>query len=119
MLNDARPDQFSKIYIRPGKTDCRMGISGLSNLIRFELRLNPFQKNVLFLFSGNSRKMIKALIWEGDGFLVMTKKASSGHFMWPKNREEVLSLTPEQFGRLMHGFTIDGAIRETNPKYTG
>ena len=119
MLNDARPDQFSKIYIRPGKTDYRMGISGLSNLIRFELSLNPFQKNVLFLFSGNSRKIIKALIWGGDGFLVMTKRASDGHFMWPKNREEVLSLTPEQFGRLMHGFTIDGAIRETNPKYTG
>lgn len=50
--------------------------------------------------------MIKALVWEGDGFLVMTKKTSNGHFMWPRNREEVMSLTPEQFGRLMHGFTI-------------
>ena len=96
-----------------------MGINGLSNLIRFELRLNPFQKNVLFLFSGNSRKMIRALVWEGDGFLVMTKKASNGHFMWPRNREEVMSLTPEQFGRLMHGFTIDGVIRDSHPKYTG
>lgn len=119
MLNDARPDQFSKIYIRPGKTDCRMGIQGLANLVRFELRLDPFQKNVLFLFSGNSRKTIKALVWEGDGFLVMTKKASNGHFLWPKNREEVLSLTPEQFRRLMQGFTIDGDVREAAPKYIG
>ncbi len=32
------------------------GISGLSNSVRIELCLNLFQKNVLFLFSGNSRK---------------------------------------------------------------
>ena len=118
MLNDARPDQFSKIYIRPGKTDCRMGISGLSTLIRFQLNLSPFQKNVLFLFCGNSHKTIKALVWEGDGFLVMTKRISDGHFQWPKTPEEVLSLTYDQFMRLMQGFTIDGSIKETSPKYT-
>lgn len=119
MLNDASPEQFAKIYIRPGKTDCRMGINGLSNLIRFQFQLSPFQKNVLFLFCGNSRKTLKALVWEGDGFLVMTKKLSDGHFQWPRDQREALSLSPEQFRRLMQGFTVDGAIRETTPRYVG
>ena len=65
MLNDARPELFTRIYIRPGKTDCRMGIVGLSTLVRYQLQLNPFQKNVLFLFCGSRRNMIKALVWEG------------------------------------------------------
>lgn len=119
MLNDALPGQFTKIYIRPGKTDCRMGIHGLSSLVRFQLKLSPFQKNVLFLFCGNSRKTLKALVWEGDGFLLMTKKLSDGRFQWPKNQQEVMTLTPEQFRRLMQGFTIEGSIRETNPRYVG
>ena len=117
MLNDARPGQFSHIYIRPGKTDCRMGIMGLSSLIQFQFKLSPFQKNVLFLFCGTSRKTLKALVWEGDGFLVMTKRTSDGRFQWPKSHEEVMSLSYEQFCRLMRGFTIDGSIREVTPKY--
>lgn len=119
MLNDARPDQFEHIYIRPGRTDCRMGIAGLSSLIRFQLNLSPFQKNVLFLFCGSSRKTLKALVWEGDGFLLMTKKASDGQFQWPRNQEEVLSLSYGQFQRLMRGFTVEGSIRESVPKYPG
>lgn len=119
MLNDAKSGQFSRIYIRPGKTDCRKGITGLSDLIRFQLQLSPFQRNVLFLFCGCSRKTIKALVWEGDGFLVMTKKLSNGRFQWPRDEKEVMSLTQEQFDRLMKGFTVEGSIKEGAPKYAG
>ena len=65
MLNDAGPEQFSGIYIRPGRTDCRKGARGLSEMIQFQFSMSPYQKNVLFLFCGCSRKMLKALVWEG------------------------------------------------------
>lgn len=65
MLNDAGPEQFSGIYIRPGRTDCRKGARGLSEMIQFQLSMSPYQKNVLFLFCGCSRRMLKALVWEG------------------------------------------------------
>ena len=48
MLNDAGPEQFSGIYIRPGRTDCRKGARGLSEMIQFQLSMSPYQKNVLF-----------------------------------------------------------------------
>ena len=102
MLNDAGPEQFSGIYIRPGRTDCRKGARGLSEMIQFQLSMSPYQKNVLFLFCGCSRKMLKALVWEGDGWLVMTKKLTNGRFQWPRDEEEVRSLTHEQFLRLMN-----------------
>ena len=102
MLNDAGPEQFSGIYIRPGRTDCRKGARGLSEMIQFQLSMSPYQKNVLFLFCGCSRKMLKALVWEG-----------------PRDEEEVRSLTHEQFLRLMKGFTLDGTIKEGVPKYWG
>lgn len=119
MLNDACPGQFSKIYIRPGRTDCRKGIAGLSSVIQAQLNLSPYQRNVLFLFCGRSRKMMKALIWEGDGFIVMTKKLSNGKFQWPRTEEDVLSLTADQFQLLMQGFTIEGSIKSSSPKYVG
>ena len=51
MLYDARG--FEKIYVAPGYTDMRKGIDGLAMIIGRDLRLNPYQKNVLFLFCGD------------------------------------------------------------------
>ena len=56
MLNDAGPEQFSGIYIRPGRTDCRKGARGLSEMIQFQLSMSPYQKNVLFLFCEKTYK---------------------------------------------------------------
>ena len=119
MLNDAAPEQFSGIYIRPGRTDCRKGAWGLSELVQFQMSMRPYQKNALFLFCGCSRKMLKALVWEGDGWLVMTKKLTNGRFQWPRDEKEVMDLTHEQFCRLMKGFTLEGTIKEGAPKYWG
>ena len=48
MLNDARC--FSKMYIATGYSDLRKGIDGLAKVIKFQFELDPFQKDVLFLF---------------------------------------------------------------------
>ena len=118
MLRDAKEDSFSAVYIRPGHTDCRMGVNGLSNLIQFEFNLDPFEKNVLFLFCGRSRKMIKGILWDGDGFIIMSKYIN-GRYQWPSTKDEVRQLTYDEFKRLMTGFTIDSSIETSTPKYLG
>ena len=60
---------------------------------------------------------IKGLIWEGDGFLMLTKRLERGRYSWPRTSEDVRALTPEQFKWLMHGFSIDSPIQVVNPDY--
>ena len=115
MLNDARG--FSKIYIATGYSDLRKGIDGLANVIKFQFGLDPFQKDVLFLFCGRRTDRIKGLVWEGDGFLLLYKGLNLGSFRWPRNTSEALAITPEQYGMLMQGLEIvaRSPIRETQP----
>ena len=57
MLNNATG--FDRIYIACGYTDLRQGIDGLSAVIRRQLGVDPFQKNVLFMFCGRKPDKIK------------------------------------------------------------
>ena len=62
MLNDATG--FDKIFIATGYTDLRRGIDGLASTIKYQFELDPFQKNILFLFCGRRCDRIKALHFE-------------------------------------------------------
>ena len=66
-----------------GFTDLRRGIDGLATIVRFQFKLDPYDKNTLFLFCGRRCDRIKALLWEGDGFLLMYKRLDNGAFRCP------------------------------------
>ncbi len=116
MLRDANPANFTGIYIVCGYTDLRYGIDSLAAIIEKKYNLQVFVPNTLFLFCGRRSDRIKGLVWEGDGFLLLTKRVSYGRFSWPRNSSEARALTPEQFSRLMQGFSIDPAIHEVHPQ---
>lgn len=115
MFNDAKGTEFKKIYILCGYTDMRQGINGLSDMVMYQYHLNVFDKGTLFLFCGKRRSTCKALLWEGDGFVLLTKRLGNGHFQWPGRPEEMKNLTSDEFRNLMKGFTIDSSIKEMNP----
>ena len=104
MLNDAHG--FKKIYIATGYTDLRRGIDGLAAIIRFQFDLDPFDRNTLFLFCGRRSDRIKALLWEGDGFLLMYKRLNIGAFNWPRSADEAVEISQEEYERLMQGFEV-------------
>lgn len=60
-----------KIYIACGKTDMRKSIDGLSAIVSQNFKLDLFE-NALFLFCGGKRDRMKAILWEGDGFLLLS-----------------------------------------------
>ena len=68
MLNNA--SGFRKVYIAAGYTDLRRGIDGLASIVKFNFQLDPYEKDILFLFCGRRSDRIKGLVWEGDGFLL-------------------------------------------------
>lgn len=116
MLNNADPSSFSGIYIVCGYTDLRFGIDTLSSIIETRYHLPIFVPNTLFLFCGKRANRIKGLVWEGDGFLLFTKRVDSGHFTWPRNSREARLILPHQFKWLMQGFAIEPCIRELDPR---
>ena len=104
MLNDATG--FDHIYIKCDKTDLRRGIDGLVALIEHEFKLDPYQ-NCLFLFCGTKTDRMKAILWEGDGFLLLYKRLETGRFSWPRNESEVKELTLQQYRWLTEGLQIE------------
>jgi len=104
MLNDA--EGFKKVYLACGYTDLRRGIDGLAGIIRFQFKLDPYDKNTLFLFCGKRTDRIKGLLWEGDGFLLVYKRIDNGALNWPRSSDEALTITPDQYRRLMQGLEV-------------
>lgn len=120
MLNDAQIGvTFKKVYLLTGHTDMRKGIAQLSTLIQTQFKLDIYQKDILFLFCGRNRRKLKGLLWEGDGFLLLTKSLADGKFIWPNDASELKNLSKEQYQLLMAGFAIEASIKKTTPTYLG
>ena len=95
-----------RVYIACGYTDLRRGIDGLAVLVQQQFNLDPFT-NTLFLFCGRRRDRIKALYWEGNGFVLLYKRLESGSFQWPRKESEARALAPQQYRWLMEGLSVD------------
>ena len=115
MLNDT--SGFRRIYLATGYTDLRRGMEGLASIIKFNFQLDPYQKDILFLFCGRRTDRIKGLVWEGDGFLLLYKRLELGAFNWPRTKEEAMEITPEQYQYLMQGLEVVARhpIQEVRP----
>lgn len=104
MLNDF--NCACPVYIACGYTDLRRGIDGLAGIVQTQFQMDPFQP-ALFLFCGRRRDRLKALYWEGDGFLLLYKRLESGSFQWPRSGDEVHAMTSQQYRWLMEGLSIE------------
>ena len=121
MLGDI--SRAEHIYIAVGYTDMRKSIDGLcaliqdSALVTAQFRLDPFSNSV-FLFCGRNARVMKALYWEGDGFVLLYKRLENGRFKWPRDESEAREITPQQFRWLLEGLAVvqPGRIKKTSPK---
>ena len=101
---------FSKTILAIGRCDLRKGIDGLAAMVRLKYGLDPLEKDTLFLFCGTRRDRIKGLLWAGDRFILVYIRLAEGCFQWPRTAEEARRITPEEFKRLMDGFSIDPSV---------
>lgn len=75
-------------------------------MIQSQFKLNPYQK-ALYLFCGRRKDRIKGLYWEGDGFLLLYKRLEAGSFQWPRDGDEVKTVTAQQYRWLMEGLSVE------------
>ena len=96
----------STVYVVTGYTDMRKGIDGLSQIIIGKLGADVYSRAV-FLFCGRNSTKMKALLWDGDGFLLLYKRLDNGRYYWPRTEIEARQLSPQQLRWLMEGLEIE------------
>ena len=99
------------IYVKPGRTDMRKQINGLSVIVQEELKLDPFS-GALFMFCNKSRRLLKVLYWDRNGFWLLKKRLEQDRFPWPMNLNEVQQIDVEKLKQLLSGIDFWKAHKE-------
>jgi transposase len=96
------------IYIVCGYTDMRKAIDGLCAVVEEVVKRDP-RENSLFLFCGKRCDRIKALMYDGSGFVLIYKRLDNvrGRYRWPRDNSEARNLTWQEFDWLMSGLDIE------------
>ncbi len=92
-------------YIACGYTDMRKQIDGLVALVELQYGKKADETS-LFLFCGVRSDRIKALYWDGTGYVLLYKRLSEKRFQWPRSERELKLLTRQEFRWLMEGLSI-------------
>jgi transposase len=99
------------IYVRPGVTDMRKAINGLSVIVAEEMAHDPLSGN-LFLFCNRYRRIMKCLYWDRNGFCLWQKRLERDRFPWPQTSEAAREISGEQLGMLLDGIDFWRAHRK-------
>ena len=102
MLDFSRVQNY---YIACGYTGMRKQIDGLAALVQTQFG-REMDEASLYLFFGRRADRIKALYWDGTGYILLYKRLTEKRFQWPRNEAELKKLTPQEFRWLMEGLSI-------------
>ncbi len=104
----------TRIYIGLEAVDMRIGFDGLFGLVRDRLKQDPLSGH-LFLFTNRMQTRVKALVWDGSGLWVCTKRLERGRFQWPRgnggggvgeSEAKTVTLRPEELSMLLNGLDL-------------
>ena len=102
MLDFSRVQNY---FIACGYTDMRKQIDGLVAVVELQFG-KKLDETSVFLFCGRRADRIKALYWDGTGYVLLYKRLAEKRFQWPRNEQELKLLTRQEFRWLMEGLSI-------------
>ena len=91
-----------QIYVKPGITDMRKQVNGLSILAEEDMELNPGSGS-LFLFCSRDKKLLKSIWWDKNGFCLFQKRLEKGKHPWPDTDEQAREIDSVQLKMLLDG----------------
>ena len=91
-----------RIFIRPGFTDLRKAVNGLTGIIEQLMNGEPFSGNV-YLFCNKERRLVKLVWWERNGFWLSQKRLEKEKYPWPETEEAAQELSGEELAMLLRG----------------
>lgn len=101
-------DGADHIFLALGATDFRKQQNGLATLVALKFKLDPHSGASVFLFCNKRHNTLRALRWDGNGFILVTKSLSDEmKFQWPKTQGEIRDISRYQLEWLLQGLQID------------
>ena len=73
------PSKIKNVYVACGYTDMRKQIDGLAAIVELQYK-REFDAESIFLFCGKKPDRIKALCWDGSGYVLLYKRLAGQRF---------------------------------------
>jgi len=91
-----------RIFVRPGHTDMRKAVNGLTAIVQETMKEDPFSGSV-YVFCNRQRHLLKAVYWDKSGFWLSQKRLEKEKFPWPCTSEAARELNGEELLMLLQG----------------
>lgn len=93
-----------RVFAYGKPVDMRLGYNGLYGLVQQELG-RQVQSGDIYLFVGRDLKRAKALMWDGTGLCLYSKRLEKGRFsvLWQAGREVERSLSLSELHLFLEG----------------
>lgn len=102
-----------RILVATAPVDMRKQVDGLCAICREVFGVDPLS-GVVFVFTGRSRKMVRLLAYDNQGFWLCSKRLSAGRFPhWPDGAA-VTAMQAHEVMVLLRGGD-PGAVRTLGP----
>jgi len=93
-----------RVYVYGEYVDMRSGFCKLSYFVAEKMKSNLLDGD-LFLFVGKTRKLLKAICYDGTGIVLIAKRLERGRYMDLKNLDDE-QITSEELDVLLRGSQI-------------
>lgn len=103
------------IFVKPGVTDMRKQINGLTVLVEEEMAQSSMSGS-LFLFCNRDRRLIKCIYWDETGFCLWLKRLEKARYPWPKTEQSAREITLNQLKMLLSGIDFWNAHKKLSYK---
>ena len=99
------PQSQVRIWLCTVPTDMRKSFTGLSALVRNQLRDNPLNGQ-MYVFVNRRRNLMKLLYFDRTGYAIWSKQLARGQFVFDRNGGLKRSLSATELSCLLDGIEI-------------
>ena len=95
----------TQVFIHREAVDMRKGHDGLSSIVENQMQ-KQLLSGALFLFVNKSRRLCKALYFDGTGLVIIHKRLERGSFMSFKNFDKIHKVSLSELALIFEGDTL-------------
>lgn len=104
--------EHKNIFMASAPVDFRLGIDGLSDIIKKNNQTHLLDGSIYVFYNGNRNK-VKCLFWDGSGFVLYYKRLDQTRLKIKPSHKDVTTLTITELDELLSGMT---PVEDKKPK---